>query len=183
MSGEYASPYALWLSKKMTESEITVAELAQKSETTAVTIYNILAGRVRNPQKATRESLQTALEDSPDSNEEKKIEAAATVAGIGQLQDFDPYDVENIPDSQGVYVFYDISERPVYVGRSNNMMRRIKQHSDRFWFKKPLVENGSYIETETEELTQQLEEALIKFLKSNAVLNQNLVDRDLQDNE
>jgi len=37
-----------------------------------------------------------------------------------------PNDLPTIP-SQGIYVFYEDS-RPIYVGRSNNMRRRIKEH-------------------------------------------------------
>ena len=29
---------------------------------------------------------------------------------------------------QGVYVFYDEEEKPIYVGRSNNIRQRIRQH-------------------------------------------------------
>jgi hypothetical protein len=39
------------------------------------------------------------------------------------------------------------------------------------------VENAEYVRIEDETLRKQLEETLIKFLRRNAVLNKQLVDR------
>ena len=93
------------------------------------------------------------------------------------LQDFDPHDEENLPQVAGVYVLYDVAERPLYVGQGNNIKDRICAHSEKFWFKKPIVETGAYIEIGDAELRRQVETLLIKFLKSNAVLNDKGVDR------
>ena len=47
-----------------------------------------------------------------------------------------------------------------------------------FWFKSPIFESASYIPSKHEDPRQQVETVLIKFLKSNAVLNNQQVDRD-----
>ena len=85
--------------------------------------------------------------------------------------DFDPYDAKEIPNKPGVYVLYDISQRPIYVGKANKISGRLHDHSSRFWFKRPLVETGAYIEISNEELRDQIETVLIQFLKNNAVIN------------
>ena len=48
---------------------------------------------------------------------------------------------------------------------------RLRSHFDRFWFKPPIVQIGSYIEVKEKGLRTQLEQVLIKFLKKNAVIN------------
>jgi hypothetical protein len=40
-----------------------------------------------------------------------------------------------------------------------------------FWFKAPIVQYASYIEVKDKHLRHQLEQVMIKFLKSNAVIN------------
>ena len=38
--------------------------------------------------------------------------------------------------------------------------------TEKFWFKRPIVNNGAYIEISDERLCNSVEKALIKFLKS-----------------
>ncbi len=95
----------------------------------------------------------------------------------GQLTDFDPNNDDDLPDAPGVYVFYDISQRPIYVGESGNIAGRIRQHRDKFWFKPPIVELGAYIAIYEDGLRKSVEKVLIRFLKSNAVINKQNVDR------
>ena len=107
----------------------------------------------------------------------EEMKEEASVEGLGVLTDFDPHDEENRPTAAGVYVLYDISERPIYVGMGKNIGIRIAQHQDKFWFKEPIIETGSYIEIKDEVLRRQVETLLIKFLKSNAVINKQNVER------
>jgi excinuclease UvrABC nuclease subunit len=86
--------------------------------------------------------------------------------------------VNDFPNEPGVYVFYDISDRPIYVGESGDIRRRIRQdHIEKFWYRTPIVEKASYVRVDDQTLRRQLENTLIKFLKSNAVINQRQVDR------
>jgi excinuclease UvrABC nuclease subunit len=93
------------------------------------------------------------------------------------VTDFDPHSEDDFPREPGVYVLYDISDRPVYVGKSANIRDRIRGHVDKFWYRSPVVEKAAFVRVEDAVLRGQLEETLIKFLKSNAVMNQRLVDR------
>jgi hypothetical protein len=75
-------------------------------------------------------------------------------------------------------VFYDVSDRPIYVGESGNIRSRIKNdHTEKFWYRTPIVDKASYVRVDDQTLRRQLESTLIKFLKSNAVVNQRGVDR------
>lgn len=147
---------------------ISQAELAKAVGVTQSAVYN-WEHSVASPSSENLGALERAIgpmtHDGLDSSDDDAIE------GIGSLEDFNPYVKEEIPDVSGVYVFYDISQRPVYVGESKQIVKRIDQHEEKFWFKRPIVESASYIEVRDPRLRKQLERALIKFLKSNAVLN------------
>jgi len=117
-------------------------------------------------------ALQDRLESSA------AIQGSVDSLGVGKLIDFDPYDHGQIPEKAGVYVFYDISQRPIYVGQAINIASRIREHNEKFWFKRPIVELGAYIEIKDKTLRNQVETVLIQFLKNNAVINKNKTARD-----
>jgi excinuclease UvrABC nuclease subunit len=77
-----------------------------------------------------------------------------------------------------LYVFYDVSDRPVYVGKAEVIKKRVSDHVDKFWFKYPIVSHAAYVEIKGTILRHQVEQVLIKFLKSNAVINKQSVDRE-----
>jgi transcriptional regulator with XRE-family HTH domain len=175
------SAYGTWMEESRVKRGLTIEQLAVKAGLSVPAIYNIRSGRTQNPNSSTRARLESALGEAPSQQVIAQTERETAVEGLGSLQSFNPYELDEIPAEPGIYVFYDISDRPVYVGRSRNMRRRVKQHGDRFWFRRPIVEDGSYIQINDNMLLRQVEEILIRFLKSNAVLNQNLVDRDMED--
>jgi hypothetical protein len=90
----------------------------------------------------------------------------------------DPHDAASLPSCPGVYVFYDVSDRPVYVGKAEKISKRVKDHTDKFWFKHPIVSHGAYVQIDGATLRYQVEQVLIKFLKSDAVINKQSVERD-----
>jgi hypothetical protein len=75
-------------------------------------------------------------------------------------------------------VFYDISGRPIYVGKATNIADRVGDHKEKFWFRQPIVQTAAYIEIRDKTLRDQLETVLIQFLKNNAVINKNKTARD-----
>lgn len=170
--------YGDWLRQALDASDTSVWTLAEQSGVSGPQIYNILAGKSRNPQQKTRDKIEKALGKSPKND---VIPEDMEVYGIGELVDFDPHDEMLLPDVPGVYVFYDITDRPVYVGRAvsgeRTIRTRVREHTEKFWFKRPIVNNGAYIQIGDKSLCMSVEKALIKFLKSNAVLNKQHVDR------
>jgi transcriptional regulator with XRE-family HTH domain len=171
-----ASPIAAWVTKARNSSGLSVPELAVRSGLTAAAIYRIESGVTRNLHTKTQHKLKQALGPMPEFMAEEAAEEAAVV-GLGSLVDFDPHDDDERPSEPGIYVLYDVSERPVYVGEGGNVKKRIRDHEDKFWFKRPIVDNASWIKVEESTLRKQIEEILIKFLKSNAVINKQHVER------
>ncbi len=168
------SSFGTWVHKMREKLDLSVPELARQAKIAPPTIYFIENGRIKNPQQSTRKKLYHVLGKPKelDSEEAQKEREEHEVIGIGSLVDFNPSDKEDWPDCHGVYVLYDRSQRPVYVGSSKNSIKnRLKEHEEKFWFKSPIVKYGSYIEVKDKDLREQLEQVMIKFLKATAVLN------------
>jgi len=172
------SPLATWLTKARLAGKLSVPELAQKSGITPPAIYRIEQGVTRNLRKKTREQLEKALGSAMPKDALEEVEGEAAVEGLGKLEDFDPHVDEERPDEPGIYVLYDISERPIYVGEGAKVRARIRDHEEKFWFKRPIVESASWIKIGDDKLRRQIETLLIKFLKSNAVINKQNVVRE-----
>lgn len=96
---------------------------------------------------------------------------------MAELIDFNPHDPTDQPNKPEVYVFYDISGRPIYVGQANNIADRVDDHKEKFRFKQPIVQTAAYIEMGDKKLRDQVETVLIQFLKNNAVINKNKTAR------
>jgi len=176
-----ASPLAAWLSKARLAKGWSVPELAHEAGITPPAVYRIENGVTRNLRAVTRKKLEKALGSKVPQDTAKELAKEAEVKGLGSLEDFDPHVDSERPTEAGIYVLYDISERPVYVGEGGNVRTRIKDHEDKFWFKRPIVESASWINVADDDLRKQIETLLIKFLKSNAVINKQNVDRPQQD--
>jgi transcriptional regulator with XRE-family HTH domain len=158
---------------------MSVAQLAEKAGVSIPAIYFIESGQSANPRRETVEKLRSVLGAKAPAEISDTIREQSTIEGLGMLTDFDPHDEpDNLPTGAGVYVFYDISQRPIYIGMSDNVRNRILSHREKYWFRAPIVETGSYVEIKDKVLRRQTEELLIRFLKSNAVLNKQNVDRE-----
>jgi len=165
-----------WLSQSLRSKKWTVVDLAKESGVSQPTLYNLLSGRAENPRDSTIQKLEKALGESFPFK--KEIEEESTVKGIGEFLDFNPSDSSDWPQESGVYVLYDIASRPTYVGQGINIARRIKDHEQAKWFIQPFVQTASFIRIEDKEQRQKIEKILIKFLKNNALVNRQLVERD-----
>jgi transcriptional regulator with XRE-family HTH domain len=169
--------YGDWVASERAKKSLTRAQLAERAGVSVPAVYNIETGRT-SPQAATRKKLEAALNQKPPSDLVKAVQREAEIEGVGRFEGFDPHDEAEWPSEPGVYVFYDISDRPIYVGESGDVKKRIKSdHQERFWYKRPIVESASYVRVADQKLRRQLEDTLIKFLKSNAVINRRQVDR------
>ena len=171
-----ASPIGAWVSKARISKGMSIPELANSADMTPPALYRIEAGTTRNLRSKTRKKLEKVLGPMPADAAAEAAEETA-ISGLGSLEDFDPHSNEERPAEPGIYVLYDISDRPIYVGEGSNVRRRIRDHEEKFWFKRPIVETASWIKVEDQTLRTQIEAILIKFLKSNAVINKQHVDR------
>jgi transcriptional regulator with XRE-family HTH domain len=172
-----ASPLAAWLAKARIAKGLSVPELAHQSGLTPPAIYRIEAGITRNLREATRKKLENVLGSVLPADAAQEVAQESEIAGLGTFEDFDPHLDSDRPTGPGIYVFYDISERPIYVGEGSNVRRRITDHEEKFWFKRPIIESASWIRVDDGTLRKQIETLLIKFLKSNAVINKQHVER------
>jgi transcriptional regulator with XRE-family HTH domain len=174
-----AAPSAIgaWLNKHRLEQNLSVPELAGKAGLSAVAIYNIESGQSQNPQRKTVAKLEKALGKQLSPEAKQEAEEEATIEGVGEWFNFDPNSQADWPTVAGIYVLYDISDRPIYVGQGQNISNRLRDHHQKFWFRPPIVQFAAFVEIDNRELREQIEKVLIKFLKSNAVLNQQNVDR------
>lgn len=179
-AAEEANPFGDWLRKARATMGWSRQKLAQESGVSGPGIYNLEVGNSRNPQEATRKKLEKALGETAPSTLTAEAAREQEVVGLGTLVDFDPYADDSLPDCPGVYVFYDITDRPVYVGKASKrpIRKRIREHYEKFWFRRPVVDRGSFIRIDDGALCDQVEQVLIKFLKSNALLNKQHVDRE-----
>lgn len=169
--------FGRWLERARENAGLSVPELAERAGISPPAIYNIESGRSANPRLDTRRKLERALNIDAPQEVIAVSEEASEIQGLGPLTDFDPHDASDRPKAPGVYVFYDISDRPVYVGKAGNIFKRVRDHEEKFWFKRPIVERASYVEIAADTLRNQVEQVLIKFLKSNAVINRQSVER------
>ena len=174
---EGASPFGVWANKTRLKKQLSVPELAARAGLSAPTVYAIESGRFSNPRSSTKAALEKALGESLSRELTEEVERDSSIAGFGELIDFNPHDQNEIPDEPGVYVLYDISERPIYVGQGKSIKSRLNDHEQKFWFKRPIVETAAYVRISKKEERESVESLLIKFLKSNAVLNKQKVDR------
>ena len=167
-----AAPYGAWVEQTRISKGWSPSDLAERAGVTPATIYNIEAGRVSNPQAATKERISVALEVELPGEVESEIEEENSAGEFGQLYDFSPRYGE-APVAAGVYVFYDISGRPVYVGIAANIQERMRQHehADRWFVSQEIVAKARYIPIETERERRSIEKLLIKFLGKSAILN------------
>ncbi|RMH24452.1 MAG: helix-turn-helix domain-containing protein [Planctomycetota bacterium] len=174
-----------WVRSQREAKGWTRQHLAERAGVSYLTILNIETGKSANPQVRTREKIETAFGQPVPSDIQDSVSDEADVGapGIGALIDFDPYAMDDLPSVPGIYVLYDISDRAVYVGQGSVIANRIKGHEQKFWYKSPIVYKASYVRVNDSVLRDQIERVMIRFMKSNAVINRQLVDREKGDSE
>jgi len=177
IAGDGPSPMAGWLNRARLEKGMSVPELAEAAGLSAPAVYNIETGRIANPRAETVRKLERALGKDLPREAKDEISEESTIQGVGELVDFDPHDPNDLPSVPGIYVLYDISERPIYVGQGGDIKVRLRSHGDKFWYKSPIVQTGAYVKIEEKGLREKVETLLIRFLKSNAVINKQNVER------
>ena len=166
----------------MEKNNVSIANLVEKTGITYTGIWNIVKGNTVSPRLETRRKLAEALNETIPVEVEAEIQnQAAPIPGF-EWADFTPTDLETVPQKSGVYVFYDVTDRPVYVGKSSkNVRTRVKDHQTRFWFKSPLVVRGAFLSVPDPDLCLKIETILIKFMGKHALLNSKGVVRDSED--
>ena len=161
-----------WLKQEMKLQNLSIPDMVLRTGITYPGIWNIVNGKTQSPKAETREKIASALNRNvPESVTQQIKSDAEEIPGLSWA-DFTPSDLQTVPKTCGVYVFYDITDRPVYVGMSKtNVQSRVKDHQTRFWFKPPLVVRGAFLAVPDPDLCLKIETILIKFLGKHALLN------------
>ena len=167
-----------WLRISREGQSLSVQELSNLSTVSVATISNVENGRT-SPRQDTIDRLEEALNTAIPEETAEILENEVSVPGVSDAETFNPYSRDTWPDVGGVYVLYDKSGRPAYIGQSNNIARRIKDHIEKRWYIEPLVQSGKYVQIEDKDLRRSVEKALIRFLDSYALINRHLTSRDL----
>lgn len=171
-----------WLTQEMERQGMSIGDLVQRTGLTYTGIWNIVQGNTVSPRDETRRKLAAALQQAIPAAVEIEVEHQASAIPGYDWVDFTPSDIETVPDQGGVYVFYDITDRPVYVGKASKSARaRVKDHQTRFWFKAPLVVRGAFLSVSDPEMGSKIEMILIKFLGKHALLNSKGAIRDFDE--
>ncbi|MBL7962286.1 MAG: helix-turn-helix domain-containing protein [Flavobacteriales bacterium] len=170
------SEFSIWLHSTRTERNLTIRQLSEMSGVNSATISLIENGKITSPQDWVIEALERTLDSKQNNIPNGQEEALG--AGLGKFQQFDPHDQKSWPKVDGVYVLYDVSDRPTYIGRGKPIYGRIKDHSTRQWFIEPFVSKAAYIPVSNEDLRTSLETILIKFMQANAMVNSMNVERE-----
>lgn len=105
--------YGDWISDQRIRQGLSRADLAAKAGISVPGIHNIETGRTANPRASTRGKPERALGQAAPQEIMEAAEEQAKIQGVGQFVDFDPHDETDYPPEPGVYVFYDVSDRPV----------------------------------------------------------------------
>ena len=162
-----------WVLDRRTKLGMSRQVLADKAGVSPLTLYFIETGQTESPRRSTIDGIRKVLGDLPKGVQTEVVESAE--GGFGEFQG--PFSVKewerNVDkDTPGVYIFYDVLKRPVYIGESKDIYRRIRQHDDQFWFKSPMVHTIAYLIVKDEKVRAQLEAAMIKLVGENAIFNQ-----------
>lgn len=177
--------FGAWLRRELKRRNMTLQELSDKSGVTMTTISLIQTGKIQRPQRKTIDKIEGVLKAGPKVKDqappEEPPELSSTTSeklAIGVWQDFVIEDVDSWPTSPGVYILYDVSKRPTYVGKSQNIRNRLREHKRQKWWVDETVVTAAYIEVKDVNLRSRLEEILITFANGNILVNKNLVERD-----
>ncbi len=177
-----SAAFGEWLQSEMDKKGLKIQDLAERTGVTYTGIWNIVKGYTASPRQETREKLAAALNEAIPASVQTEITEQSTPLPGYEWVDFTPTDLETVPQQSGVYVFYDVTDRPVYVGKSSKNVRvRVKDHMTRFWFQSPLVVRGAFLSIPDPDMCLKIETVLIKFLGKHALLNSKGVIRDLED--
>ncbi len=163
-----------WVRSERNRRGLSRGELARRAGVSPRTIYHIEAGRTESPQESTVDRLKKVLGRMPPGvTREADAERVA--------EDFEfrgPFPVSQWKEyvSDGgiscVYAFYDQLKRPVRIGETDDLGRRLKEYEQNYWwFRPPTVESFAFVKMDDPNSRRRTEKVMIKLLGSNAFFN------------
>jgi transcriptional regulator with XRE-family HTH domain len=167
------SAFGEWLRRRRTEEGLTQEELEEKSGVSYVTISFIETGRTTSPQTSTIQALEDVL-GSPSKETTEQLEEEREIEGVGEF--LGPFPraewQENADSVPCVYVIYDEIGRPVRIGQTKDLQRRLTEYDSHYWwFRSPTAESFAYAIIPDETTRKDIERTITKFMGANAIFN------------
>jgi transcriptional regulator with XRE-family HTH domain len=167
-------PLGEWIRKKREEKGLSRNDLAKEAGISPLTIYFIETGKTESPQRATLVALEKTLGELP-SNVEEEVRGERQVE---ELEFLGPFPIDGWEENVGqgkiqcVYVFYDELMRPVRIGETDDLRRRMKEYQrDCWWFRSPTVESYAYVVINNAEFRHKTQKVMIKLVGEHAIFN------------
>lgn len=162
-----------WLVKRRNELNLSRKQLAEKAGISDLTVYFIETGKTESPQQDTLQRLEKVLgklpsELSEEIEEESKIE---------DFKYFGPFPLdeweENVEGKVGcIYVIYDSLKRPVRIGETDDLRRRMIEYKrDVWWLRSPTAESFAYVTAKDSSFRRKAEKVMIKLVGDHAIFN------------
>ena len=164
-------PIGEWLREVRRSKRWTMADLAAKSKLSIPTISNIERGHNENPREDTIRKLEKALKAKVPGDVIEVVNQDSEIENVGRLENFEPHEAGDWPKVAGIYALYDKNKRPVYIGESDNIERRMNTHREKFWFREELVKYASYVQISDRTLRRKMERTAIGLLDSYLLFN------------
>jgi transcriptional regulator with XRE-family HTH domain len=162
-----------WLRRQREKNGLSREDLARKAKVSPLTIYFIENGTTKSPQKATLQGLQEVLGKLPGNVSEDVEE----LREFGDFEYLGPFPIDKWKEnmSEGripcIYVFYDSLNRPVRIGETEDLERRIRDYLQMYWFRPPTAETFAYIVVKDPKVRTQIEKIMIKLVGEHAIFN------------
>ncbi len=163
-----------WLRKRRQELGWSRKQLAEEAKISTLTIYSIETGKTESPQETTLKRLEKALGRLP-SNLNKEVQEERTVEDFKFLGPFPISEwKENVSEGKvsSIYAFYDELKRPVRIGETDDLRRRLVEYDKNYWwFRPPTVETFAYVVVSDSNFRRKAEKVMIKLVGEHAIFN------------
>ena len=163
-----------WLRTVREKAGLTQAQLAAKAGISPIAISFIETGKTESPQTGTLRKLEKILGPLPKTvseevSEERQVESFEFLGPFPREQWKENLGTDKI---SAIYVFYDELKRPVRIGQTDDLRRRLTEYErDAWWFRSPTAESFAYVVVNDADFRSKTEKLMIKLVGDNAIFN------------
>lgn len=161
--------------RKRQARRLARTRLATRATLSYPAICAIESGRTKKPHRSTIKSIERVLGELPSglATEVKEDRSSEAFELLG------PFPIERWEESiryngkvSCIYVFYDAVKRPVRIGQTKDLRRRMKQYEDNYWwFRSPTVESFAYVKVNDPGFRRKAEKVMIRLVGEYAIFN------------
>jgi transcriptional regulator with XRE-family HTH domain len=171
-----------WLSLQMEAKSLSNQHLAKLVGCHPTTVSSILNRRIENPSNEMMAKIRIALNEEVPTEIVRELHEQKSFDNREDVwDDFNPHDLESVPNKPGVYALFSPTDAVMYVGMAQNVRSRIANHREKKWFLPEIIEYGMLFYSDDHRERKKIEDILIKFLRTRAWLNKSGRYRPKQD--